>query len=51
MRNTYNEPEFKIVNMTNEDILTKSTLDPFSSGFETGNNTLPGDMIPIIDLE
>jgi hypothetical protein len=30
----YNEPEFKVVKMTNEDVLTTSTLEQLNSDWE-----------------
>ena len=51
MIKTYNEPEFKIVAMTNEDVLTASRLDNISSAWETASNQEDGGTVPaILDL-
>jgi hypothetical protein len=47
MTKAYNEPEFKVVEMASEDVLTASTLDDFTSGWETGGT---GGTVPIISL-
>ena len=46
----YNEPEFKVVKMASEDVLTASKLDDFTSGWETGSNEQGGGTVPIITL-
>ena len=47
----YKEPEFNVVKMTAEDILTDSHLENFSSSFETGTNIVPGDdLSPFIEI-
>ena len=50
MNKTYNEPEFKIVIMTKEDVLTASTLDDATSGWETNSDIPGGGTVPIITL-
>ena len=51
MNNMYKKPEFMIVKMTVEDILTDSHLENFSSSFETGTNIVPGDdLSPFIEI-
>ena len=50
MYNKYSEPEFKIVKMTSEDILTKSILDDKTSGWETPSSQEGGGTVPIIGL-
>jgi hypothetical protein len=48
MIKAYNEPEFKVVKMANEDVLTTSTLDLINSGWESGKNN--GETVPVINL-
>ena len=51
MINAYNEPELKVVKMTSEDILTLSTLDDATTGWEVGGNpSTPGSDVPYIEL-
>ena len=50
MTRTYNDPEFKVVNMAREDVLTTSTLDDLTSGWETGSNEQGGGTVPILTL-
>ena len=51
MTKAYNEPEFKVVTMANEDVLTASTLDDIASGWETNGSTeLGGGSVPVITL-
>jgi hypothetical protein len=50
MTRTYNEPEFKAVKMISEDVLTASTLDDLTSGWETGSNEQGGGTVPILTL-
>ena len=50
MTRIYNEPEFKVVKMAKEDVLTASKLDPISAGWET-NPVDPGEgTVPFINL-
>ena len=49
MIKTYNEPEFKAVKMTSEDVLTTSLLDQISGGWEAGS-TQPGGTVQLDDL-
>ena len=48
--NKYIEPEFLLVELTSEDILTKSTLDDATSGWETESSQSGGGSVPIIGL-
>ena len=51
MKMSYSQPEFKVFNMINEDILTTSVLNSVPSGFEAGTNITPGDdMAPFIEI-
>ena len=50
MLKKYYEPEFKIVEMTNEDVLTKSILDDKTSDWETPSSQEGGGTVPIIGL-
>ena len=50
MTKAYNEPEFKVVTMASEDVLTASTLDDATSGWETGSNQPGGGTVPVITL-
>ena len=50
MNKTYNEPEFKRINMTDEDVLTASRLDDATSGWETNSDIPGGGTVPIITL-
>ena len=49
MKISYNQPEFKVVAVSREDILTASTLNTAFFGFETG--TPDGDVTDFIDLD
>ena len=46
MIKAYNEPEFKVVAMAKEDVLTTSTLDDATSGWETGSTETGGGTVP-----
>ena len=46
----YNEPEYKVVKVTGEDVLTTSTLVDETSGWETGSNETGGGTVPVITL-
>ena len=50
MIKAYNEPEFKVVKMSNEDVLTDSHLDDLTNGWETGSNEPGGGTVPVINL-
>jgi hypothetical protein len=50
MTKAYNEPEFKVVTMANEDVLTASVLDDATSGWETGSSQTGGGTVPVITL-
>ena len=49
MNRIYNDPEFKVVKMTSEDILTKSVLDDKTNGWETLMGGTEDD-VPFLDL-
>ena len=50
MTKAYNDPEFQVVLMADEDVLTASKLDQFDSAWET-NPSQPGSgTAPIISL-
>ena len=50
MTKAYNEPEFKAVRMAKEDVLTASTLDDATSGWETTTSQQGGGTAPLIEL-
>ena len=50
MKKQYYNPEFKVLETNGEDVLTTSTLDDMTSGWETGSSQEGGGTIPIISL-
>jgi hypothetical protein len=50
MNKTYNEPEFKVVKMSREDVLTTSILEDNTSGWETDPNQQGGGTAPFLEL-
>ena len=50
MNKTYNEPEFKVVKMASEDVLTASTLDDFESGWTSNSEQPGGGSVPFLEL-
>ena len=50
MNKEYNSPELKTVKMSSEDVLTASTLDDATNGWETGTNQPGGGTVPVITL-
>ena len=48
----YNEPEFKVVAMKREDVLTDSHLDDVTNGWETAGSggEAGGGTVPILTL-
>ena len=50
MTKAYNEPEFKVVAMKREDVLTDSHLIDATSGWETNNDQPGGGTVPVVLL-
>ena len=50
MTKAYKDPELKVIKMTGEDILTDSTLEQISSGWETNPNVEGGGTVPFVTL-
>lgn len=50
MTKAYNEPEFKVVAMKREDVLTDSHLADATNGWETNPDLPGGGTVPVITL-
>ena len=50
MNKNYNKPEFKVVKMKNEDIITDSHLEDLTNGWETNTEQPGGGTVPLIEL-
>jgi hypothetical protein len=50
MARTYKEPEFTALKTTGEDVLTASTLDDYTSGWEAGGGNTGGSEVPFIEI-